>query len=158
MFYIRYWIMPISNKPTISNVLGCYDIEESTISALKSYIDIVALCFNIVVLCFDIECAFEWFWRARLMQGSGPRLQAAVRFRWYWVMIQWRCLYSRGQGPSRAQGARGGGTARAQAGPGAPPRRAAPAMAARKRDQVCTSFLAVIPPVTRRTLCQELYW
>ena len=33
--------------------------------------------------CFDIE----WFWRARLMQGSGPRLQAAVWLRWYWVMI-----------------------------------------------------------------------
>ena len=49
--------MPISNKPTISNVLGCYDIEESTISALKSYIDIVALCFDIVALCFDIKCA-----------------------------------------------------------------------------------------------------
>lgn len=57
MFYIRYRIMPISNKPTISNVLGCYDIVESTISALKSYIDIVALCFDIVALCFDIECA-----------------------------------------------------------------------------------------------------
>ena len=54
MFYIRYRSMPISNKPTISHVLGCYDIEESTISALKSYIDIVA---DIVALCFDIDCA-----------------------------------------------------------------------------------------------------
>ena len=59
---------------------------------------------------------------------------------------------ARGQAAPRGRG----GTARAQAGPGAPPRRAAPAMAARKRDQVCTSFLAVIPPLTRRTLCQEL--
>ena len=55
MFYIRYRSMPISNKPTISNVLGCYDIEQSTISALKSYIDILALCFDIVALCFDID-------------------------------------------------------------------------------------------------------
>ena len=34
-------------------------------------------------MCFDIEL----FWRPRLMQGSGPRLQAAVWLRWYWVMI-----------------------------------------------------------------------
>ena len=160
MFYIRYRIMPISNKPTISNVLGWYDIVESTISALKSYIDIVALWFDIVALCFNIECA------SILNDSGGPcscraadrdcRLQFGFVGTGLW--LQWRCLYSRGQGPSRAQGARGRGTARAQAGPGAPPRLAAPAMAARKRDQVCTSFLAVIPPVTRRTLCQELNW
>ena len=58
--------MPILNKPTILNVLGCYYIEESTISALKLYIDIVDLCFDVVALCFDIECA------SMLNDSGGP--------------------------------------------------------------------------------------
>ena len=156
MFYIRYRSMPISNKPTISNVLGCYDIEESTISALKSYIDIVALCFDIVALCFDIECASIWMILADPAHAGQRTAIAGCSS--VTLVLGYDCsedvFTPRGQAAPRE----GGGTARAQAGPGAPPRWAAPAMAARKRDQVCTSFLAVIPPVTRRTLCQELYW
>ena len=81
------------------------------------------------------------------MQGSGPRLQAAVQLRWYWVMIAVKMSLL-----PRAEPRPGvvGGTARAQAGPGASPRRATPAMAARKREQVCTSFPCGNPPCDKK--------
>ena len=76
MFTIRYLSMPISNKPLISNVLLRYlaaTIEESSISASKSYIDIEALCFDIechsILYTFDIEA---------LIDSSGPGMQSAI--------------------------------------------------------------------------------
>ena len=102
MFCFDFWLLRYQR---------IFDIGIKIISRYRSFM----LRYRSFMLWYRMFFDIEWFWRALLMQGSGPQLQAAVRLRWYWVMIAVKMSLLPG----------GRGTARAQAGPGAPPRRAA---------------------------------
>jgi hypothetical protein len=69
-----------SKSNAFSSIFDCFDIEDSSISAFKTFTDINCLCFNINVASILILASPA---RAGLQQ-----LQAAVYLRWYSVLMQ----------------------------------------------------------------------
>ncbi len=145
--YVNHQMTDVKES-SISNVFSsisdCFNIEDSSISAFKTYTNIEALCFNIEGASILILAGPA---RAGLQQ-----LQAAVQLRWYSVLIAGRICLLPGEAAQRWGKRNGSFNGRGGAGGGGRRRRAAAAACAKSASAAPAAAAAA--PATRKTLCK----